>query len=110
MEKQNKIEKWNCVDCQRNVICKPDTLPLLGWQSHDHGLICPVCQEKEIDDSVALMTVRYDPAKGMSFHWRANRKFFKYDDELFKEISNDLQNYLLKLMKNKGLLTPHSLH
>jgi len=25
-------EKWHCIECHRNVICKADTLAVLGWR------------------------------------------------------------------------------
>jgi hypothetical protein len=44
---QAKLQKWNCVGCHRNVICKPHTLALLGWRLFTRGPICPECRQKE---------------------------------------------------------------
>jgi len=49
---QAKLEKWNCVGCHRNVICKPHTLALLGWQLFTRGPICPECRQKEKEEAI----------------------------------------------------------
>ena len=43
-------EKWHCIECHRNVICKADTLAVLGWRFFALGPKCPECQEKEKTD------------------------------------------------------------
>lgn len=40
-------EKWHCIQCHRNVICKADILAVLGWRFFALGPKCPECQEKE---------------------------------------------------------------
>jgi hypothetical protein len=47
---QVKAEKWHCIECHRNVICKADTLAVLGWRFFALGPKCPECQEKEKKD------------------------------------------------------------
>ena len=44
---QVKAEKWHCIECHRNVICRADTLAVLGWRFFALGPKCPECQEKE---------------------------------------------------------------
>ena len=44
---QVKPEKWHCIECHRNVICKADTLAVLGWRFFALGPKCPDCLEKE---------------------------------------------------------------
>ena len=43
-------EKWHCIECHRNIICKADTLAVLGWRFFALGPKCPECQEKENRD------------------------------------------------------------
>ena len=41
-----KIQKWSCTDCQRNIICKSNTLVVLNWRLSNSEPICPECQKK----------------------------------------------------------------
>ena len=52
-----KAEKWHCIECHRNVICKADTLAVLGWRFFALGPKCPECQEKEKKDRLEYSEV-----------------------------------------------------
>jgi hypothetical protein len=52
---QVKPEKWHCIECHRNVICKADTLAVLGWRFFALGPKCPDCQQKEKQDRLKYL-------------------------------------------------------
>jgi hypothetical protein len=59
---------------------------------------------KQSDDFMIVIKVEHDPTDGNVWRWWADRQYFRFDDDVSKEINNKLRDYFLQLMAEEGLL------
>ncbi len=56
------------------------------------------------DDFMVVIKVENHPVDGIVWQWRADGRYFRFDDKLTKEINYKLRDYFLHLMAEEGLL------
>ena len=56
------------------------------------------------DDFMVVIKVENHPVDGIVWQWRADARYFRFDDKLTKEINYKLRDYFLRLMAEEGLL------
>ncbi|MGD9321665.1 MAG: hypothetical protein PVH99_16950 [Desulfobacteraceae bacterium] len=59
---------------------------------------------KQSDDFMIVIKVEHDPIDGIVWRWWADRQYFRFDDDVSKEINSKLRDYFLQLMAEEGLL------
>ncbi len=59
---------------------------------------------KQNDDFMIVIKVEHDPIDGIVWRYWAGRHYFRFDDDVSKEINNKLRDYFLQLMAEEGLL------
>ena len=51
-----------------------------------------------------VIKVEHDPMDGIVWRYWADTQYFRFDDDISKEINNKLRDYFLQLMAEEGLL------